>query len=71
MLLGDGDRGDAERKGRHRSRVQSIVHPKMKWIIECEINTANNLGSPLFRKNEKVERTERGRGGRDGQREKG
>lgn len=25
----------------------------MKWIIECGINTANNLGSPTFKKKEK------------------
>lgn len=25
----------------------------MKWIIECGINTTNNLGSPTFKKKEK------------------
>lgn len=52
--------------------VQSMVHPEMKWIIECGINTANNLGSPPFKEKEKLERMERERGGREkgqGQRE--
>ena len=43
MLLGDGDTGGAKGEG---GRDRSVVHPEMKWIIECGINTANNLGSP-------------------------
>lgn len=44
--------------GETRGRVQSMVHPEMKWIIECGINTANNLGSPPFRKKEKLQNRE-------------
>lgn len=59
MLL--GRRGGCKRRGETGwggVRVQSTVHPEMKWIIECKINTANNLGSPLFKKNEKLGRME-------------
>lgn len=48
-----------------------MVHPEMKWIIECGINTANNLGSLPFKKKEKLERMEQERRGRDGDKEKG
>lgn len=68
MLLGDRDR---RVRGEARGRVQSMVHPEMKWIIECGINTANNLRSPPFRKKEKPERMERERGGRDRGKRKG
>lgn len=30
---------------RLRARVQSTLRPKMRWIIECGINTANKLGT--------------------------
>ena len=46
------EEGGCKRRGEQRGRVQSVVQPKMKWIIECGINTANNLVSPPFKKNE-------------------
>lgn len=39
---------------RRGAGVQSMVHPKMKWIIECGINTANNLRSPPFQTERKT-----------------
>lgn len=52
--VGETDRGGRVRKGEGeaRGRVQSTMHPEMKWIIECGINTANNLGSPPLTKKE-------------------
>lgn len=53
-----------ERRVGTRARVQSTRRPKMRWIIECGINTANDLGSPpptpppLSKKKEKPERRE-------------
>lgn len=76
MLLCDGRQEGA--KGEWwwvwgaRGRVQSMMQPEMKWIIECGINTANSLGSPPFQKERKTrENGARGRGGRDVEREKG
>lgn len=34
-------------------KVQPTVHPEMKWVIECRINTANNLGSSSFKRRRK------------------
>lgn len=59
--------GRAQKKGGGQvgtgARVQSTLRPKMRWIIECGINTANDLGSPptsppLLKKKEKPERRE-------------
>ena len=70
MLLGDRGQEAAEGRWEAGGRVQSTVQPEMKWIIECGINTANNLGSPhpLFPKERK---SGENRGRRDGQREEG
>lgn len=50
MLLGTQRREGAKKRGGGgvgtRARVQSTLRPKMRWIIECGINTANSLGSP-------------------------
>lgn len=43
MLLVDRDRREQRERGEAKGRVQPMVHPKMKWIIECRINTANKL----------------------------
>lgn len=66
--VGDTEAGGCKKKkgGRRvgtRARVQSTLRPKMRWIIECGINTANDLGSPptppsLLKKKEKPERRE-------------
>lgn len=40
--------GGVKGEGRATGRVQSMEQAEMKWIIECGINTANNLGkAPL------------------------
>lgn len=51
MLLGTQRREGSKKKGGERregtrAKVQSTLRPKMRWIIECGINTANDLGSP-------------------------
>lgn len=71
---GDGGEGGTKGGGGGEGgrRVQSTVHREMKWIIECGINTANNLGSPFQTERTTRERGREGkRGGRDGRREKG
>lgn len=37
-------------------RFKPVVHPEMKWVIECRINTANNLGSSPFEKRKREEK---------------
>lgn len=56
--VGETEAGGCKGRGEARGRVQSTVHPKMKWIIECGINTAKNLGSPPLKKKEKPESAE-------------
>lgn len=65
--VGDTEAGGHKKRGGGRvgtrARVQSTLRPKMRWIIECGINTANDLGSPpttppLSKKKEKLERRE-------------
>lgn len=43
---GRAQKKGGERRVGTRARVQSTLRPKMRWIIECGINTANDLGSP-------------------------
>lgn len=63
---------------RLRARVQSTLRPKMRWIIECGINTANKLGTlppphphPLKRERKTGGPGEKERGGRSKKKRKG
>lgn len=46
----EGAKGVNEERG---FKVEPMTHPEMKWVIECRINTANNLGSSSFKRRKK------------------